>query len=107
MGGGDPNIPNSGEMRDIIGNCWNIYYTYQNHPSRNARYSACVAATGYNAWYAQTGGSTYSFNSVHGKGLANMLLADGSVRMVALTSIDVNMFNNLCSRSDGNIIGEF
>ncbi|SFH56236.1 DUF1559 domain-containing protein [Planctomicrobium piriforme] len=47
------------------------------------------------------------FGSVHGVDLANMLMADGSVRMLPVNKMNLATFSSLCDRNDGGLIGEF
>jgi len=46
-----------------------------------------------------------AFGSWH-DGIAQFLLADGSVRAIS-NNVDVNLFRNLCHVSDGNVIGDY
>lgn len=61
----------------------------------------------YNTWYAETGGVFSSFSSDHAPGTAHMAMGDGSIRSVAVKQIDLETFNRLCKRNDGEVIGEF
>ncbi len=55
--------------------------------------------------YPDSAAQTTAFGSWH-DGMAQFLLADGSVRAIS-SNIDTNLFRNLGHASDGNVIGDF
>ncbi|WP_175517033.1 DUF1559 family PulG-like putative transporter [Planctomicrobium piriforme] len=79
-----------------------------------ARYMACYQsgatdcyATIYLPWANSPDRKFTSFSSVHGEGLASMLMADGAVKLVPVGKMDANTYRALCDRNDGKLIGEF
>jgi len=101
FGGGNPGRPTYNEIQADFDQC--MYASGNVMNCQNTTYVAWATAEGL----PQTSRWWTSFNSAHGSGLATMLLVDGSVRLLNLRTLDSEIYNNLCTRDDGNSISEF
>jgi len=106
FGGGNPNRPSYIEIAAEVSRC--VKATQNQADCNTTILDPWRASEGFDTGTFSTAGYWWdSFNSAHGSGMSTMLHVDGSVRLLNLRGMDIEVYNNLVTRDDGNVIGQY